>query len=62
MNEQAHVVGPESQPDPVLLRAPCRIGKVHARLVVRDLDRLSAFYEEVIGLPSSAALRPLIWA
>lgn len=42
--------GPRSGPPPVLLahQTPMRVGQVS--LVVRDLERLSAFYRDVIGL------------
>ncbi len=48
-----------SRPDPVLANAPHRVGRVS--LVVRDLDRISDFYQSVLGLDrleqSSARVR-----
>jgi catechol 2,3-dioxygenase len=48
MSDLATSVSPESRPDPVLAEAPHRIGTV--TLVVHDLEQLSRFYQEVIGL------------
>jgi hypothetical protein len=44
--------------DPVLAKAPHRIGKV--TLIVRDLGRVARFYQDVIGLMvlQFAPLRP----